>query len=34
MDYVTAAIQGSSFYKLPRVLQWFTATSDSITSIT
>jgi omega-6 fatty acid desaturase (delta-12 desaturase) len=23
-DYVTAAIQGSSFYKLPRVLQWFT----------
>jgi omega-6 fatty acid desaturase (delta-12 desaturase) len=23
-DYVTAAIQGSSFYHLPRVLQWFT----------
>jgi len=23
-DYVTAALQGSSFYKLPRVLQWFT----------
>ena len=22
-DYTTAAIQGSSFYKLPRVLQWF-----------
>ena len=22
-DYVTAALQGSSFYKLPRVLQWF-----------
>lgn len=23
-DYVTAALRGSSFYKLPRVLQWFT----------
>lgn len=23
-DYVTAALQGSSFYKLPKVLQWFT----------
>lgn len=23
-DYVAAALQGSSFYKLPRVLQWFT----------
>ena len=23
-DYVTAAIKGSSFYKLPQVLQWFT----------
>lgn len=23
-DYVEAAIKGSSFYKLPRVLQWFT----------
>lgn len=23
-DYVRAALQGSSFYKLPRVLQWFT----------
>jgi omega-6 fatty acid desaturase (delta-12 desaturase) len=23
-DYVTAAIHGSSFYRLPRVLQWFT----------
>jgi omega-6 fatty acid desaturase (delta-12 desaturase) len=23
-DYVTAAVQGSSFYKLPKVLQWFT----------
>lgn len=23
-DYVTAAIKGSSFYKLPKVLQWFT----------
>ncbi|NTU62495.1 MAG: fatty acid desaturase, partial [Chloroflexi bacterium] len=23
-NYVTAALQGSSFYKLPRVLQWFT----------
>ena len=23
-DYTTAALQGSSFYKLPRVLQWFT----------
>ncbi len=23
-DYLDAAIQGSSFYKLPRVLQWFT----------
>jgi len=23
-DYATAALQGSSFYKLPRVLQWFT----------
>ena len=23
-DYVTAALQGSSFYKLPRLLQWFT----------
>lgn len=22
-DYVTAALRGSSFYKLPRVLQWF-----------
>ena len=22
-DYLTAALQGSSFYKLPRVLQWF-----------
>ncbi len=22
-DYMTAALQGSSFYKLPRVLQWF-----------
>jgi acyl-lipid omega-6 desaturase (Delta-12 desaturase) len=23
-DYTTVALQGSSFYKLPRVLQWFT----------
>jgi omega-6 fatty acid desaturase (delta-12 desaturase) len=23
-DYLTAAMQGSSFYKLPKVLQWFT----------
>jgi acyl-lipid omega-6 desaturase (Delta-12 desaturase) len=23
-DYTTAALQGSSFYKLPKVLQWFT----------
>jgi omega-6 fatty acid desaturase (delta-12 desaturase) len=23
-DYATAALKGSSFYKLPRVLQWFT----------
>ena len=23
-DYVTEALQGSSFYKLPKVLQWFT----------
>jgi omega-6 fatty acid desaturase (delta-12 desaturase) len=23
-DYTSAALQGSSFYKLPRVLQWFT----------
>jgi acyl-lipid omega-6 desaturase (Delta-12 desaturase) len=23
-DYVTAALQGSSFYKLPKILQWFT----------
>jgi acyl-lipid omega-6 desaturase (Delta-12 desaturase) len=23
-DYVAAALQGSSFYKLPRILQWFT----------
>jgi omega-6 fatty acid desaturase (delta-12 desaturase) len=23
-DYVTAALDGSSFYKLPKVLQWFT----------
>ena len=23
-DYVTAALEGSSFYKLPRILQWFT----------
>ena len=23
-DYTAAALQGSSFYKLPRVLQWFT----------
>jgi len=23
-DYTTAALKGSSFYKLPRVLQWFT----------
>jgi omega-6 fatty acid desaturase (delta-12 desaturase) len=23
-DFVTAALQGSSFYRLPRVLQWFT----------
>jgi omega-6 fatty acid desaturase (delta-12 desaturase) len=23
-DYVSVAIQGSSFYKLPKVLQWFT----------
>ena len=22
-DYIAAALQGSSFYKLPRVLQWF-----------
>src|ERR1051326_8271787 len=22
-DYTAAALQGSSFYKLPRVLQWF-----------
>ena len=22
-DYLTAALQGSSFYKLPRILQWF-----------
>ena len=22
-DYVTAALKGSSFYKLPKVLQWF-----------
>lgn len=22
-DYVTAALRGSSFYKLPKVLQWF-----------
>jgi omega-6 fatty acid desaturase (delta-12 desaturase) len=22
-DYVAAALQGSSFYKLPRILQWF-----------
>jgi omega-6 fatty acid desaturase (delta-12 desaturase) len=22
-DYLTAALQGSSFYKLPKVLQWF-----------
>jgi omega-6 fatty acid desaturase (delta-12 desaturase) len=23
-DYLTAALQGSSFYRLPRILQWFT----------
>ena len=23
-DYTRAALQGSSFYKLPRILQWFT----------
>jgi omega-6 fatty acid desaturase (delta-12 desaturase) len=23
-NYATAALQGSSFYKLPKVLQWFT----------
>jgi len=23
-DYTTAALQGSSFYKLPKLLQWFT----------
>ncbi|MCA9874562.1 MAG: fatty acid desaturase, partial [Anaerolineales bacterium] len=23
-DYATAALQGSSFYRLPKVLQWFT----------
>jgi acyl-lipid omega-6 desaturase (Delta-12 desaturase) len=23
-DYITVALQGSSFYKLPKVLQWFT----------
>jgi omega-6 fatty acid desaturase (delta-12 desaturase) len=23
-DYASAALEGSSFYKLPRVLQWFT----------
>jgi omega-6 fatty acid desaturase (delta-12 desaturase) len=23
-DYVTAALQGSSYYRLPQVLQWFT----------
>jgi hypothetical protein len=23
-DYLTAALQGSSFYKLPKMLQWFT----------
>ncbi len=23
-DYTTAALQGSSFYKLPKILQWFT----------
>ena len=22
-DYLTAALQGSSFYKLPKILQWF-----------
>lgn len=22
-DYVTAALQGSSYYKLPEILQWF-----------
>ena len=22
-DYVTAAVMGSSFYKLPRIIQWF-----------
>jgi omega-6 fatty acid desaturase (delta-12 desaturase) len=22
-DYATAALQGSSFYKLPKILQWF-----------
>ncbi len=32
-DYVTAALHGSSFYKLPRVLQWFTGTSGSTISI-
>jgi omega-6 fatty acid desaturase (delta-12 desaturase) len=24
-DYLTAALQGSSFYKLPKVFQWFSA---------
>ncbi len=24
-DYLTAALQGSSFYKLPRILQWFSS---------
>jgi omega-6 fatty acid desaturase (delta-12 desaturase) len=23
-DYTTAALEGSSFYKLPKILQWFT----------
>jgi len=23
-DYATAAVEGSSFYKLPKILQWFT----------
>ena len=25
-DYATAALQGSSFYKLPKILQWFSGT--------
>jgi hypothetical protein len=28
MDCLTASLRGSSFYKLPKVLQWFSGSSN------